>query len=53
MKERNISLYNCRNKINHNGDMKIAKELIDVASDAGADAVKFQRNFGPSYLKNS
>ena len=29
--------------INHNGDMKIAKELIDVASDAGADAVKFQK----------
>ena len=28
--------------INHNGDLSIAKELIDVASDAGADAVKFQ-----------
>lgn len=27
---------------NHNGDLKIAKELIDVAADAGADAVKFQ-----------
>lgn len=27
---------------NHNGDFKIAKELIDVAADAGADAVKFQ-----------
>ncbi len=29
--------------INHNGDIKIAKELIDVAIDAGADAVKFQK----------
>lgn len=28
--------------INHNGDMKLAKELIDVAKDANADAVKFQ-----------
>ncbi len=27
---------------NHNGDIDIAKELIDVAADAGADAVKFQ-----------
>ncbi|WP_436344046.1 N-acetylneuraminate synthase family protein [Natronorubrum sp. FCH18a] len=27
---------------NHNGDLKTAKELIDVAADAGADAVKFQ-----------
>ena len=29
--------------INHNGDMSIAKQLIDVAIDAGADAVKFQK----------
>jgi N-acetylneuraminate synthase len=28
--------------VNHNGDMAIAKKLIDAASDAGADAVKFQ-----------
>ena len=28
--------------VNHNGDMKIAKRLIDVAADAGADYVKFQ-----------
>jgi N-acetylneuraminate synthase len=27
---------------NHNGDLEIARELIDVAADAGADAVKFQ-----------
>ncbi|WP_194442532.1 N-acetylneuraminate synthase [Pseudoalteromonas simplex] len=28
--------------VNHNGDINIAKKLIDVASDAGADFVKFQ-----------
>ena len=28
--------------VNHNGDLKLAKQLIDVASDAGADYVKFQ-----------
>ena len=27
--------------INHNGDMAICKQLIDVAKDAGADCVKF------------
>ncbi len=29
--------------INHNGDMGICKELIDLAADAGCDAVKFQK----------
>ena len=29
--------------INHNGDIEIAKRLIDVAKNAGADAVKFQK----------
>jgi len=29
--------------INHNGDMDVTKKLIDVAKDAGADAVKFQK----------
>ncbi|PHR53356.1 MAG: N-acetylneuraminate synthase [Arcobacter sp.] len=28
--------------VNHGGDMAVAKKLIDLASDAGADAVKFQ-----------
>jgi len=28
--------------VNHNGDIKLAKKLIDVAVDAKADAVKFQ-----------
>ena len=29
--------------INHNGDMLICKELIDVAVNSGCDAVKFQK----------
>lgn len=29
--------------INHNGDVEIAKKLIDVAKNAGCDAVKFQK----------
>jgi N,N'-diacetyllegionaminate synthase len=28
--------------VNHNGDVALAHRLIDVAADAGADAVKFQ-----------
>ena len=28
--------------VNHNGSIELAKKLIDVASMAGADAVKFQ-----------
>jgi N-acetylneuraminate synthase len=29
--------------INHNGDLKIVKELIDIAADAGCQYVKFQK----------
>ena len=29
--------------INHNGDIRIAKKLIDMAKDCGCDAVKFQK----------
>ena len=29
--------------INHNGDIEVAKRLIDAAAAAGADAVKFQK----------
>ena len=28
--------------VNHNGSIKLAKKLIDVAVDSGADYVKFQ-----------
>jgi sialic acid synthase SpsE len=29
--------------INHNGDLEVAKRLMEVAADAGCDAVKFQK----------
>ena len=28
--------------VNHNGDIDMAKKLIDVAAEAGADFIKFQ-----------
>lgn len=28
--------------VNHNGSLELAKKLVDVAADAGADAIKFQ-----------
>jgi N-acetylneuraminate synthase/N,N'-diacetyllegionaminate synthase len=28
--------------VNHNGDVQMAEKMVDVAADAGADAVKFQ-----------
>ena len=28
--------------VNHNGSLRLAKELVDAAAEAGADAVKFQ-----------
>jgi N-acetylneuraminate synthase len=42
--------------INHNGDMGICKELIDVAADSGANCVKFQKrdirsSFQSGYLQ--
>ena len=39
--------------INHNGDIEIAKKLIDVAVSAGCDAIKFQkRNIEKVYSKS-
>ena len=37
--------------INHLGDLKIAKQLVDIAANSGADAVKFQ-TFKPYEIKN-
>ena len=38
---------------NHLGDIKIAKQIIDIAKDAGCDAVKFQKkNVEKIYTKN-
>ena len=37
---------------NHNGDVKLAYQLIDLAADAGADCVKFQmRSMNAMYRK--
>lgn len=38
--------------VNHNGDVALAHRLVDVAADAGADAVKFQ-TFDPKKLVSS
>ncbi|ADA66516.1 N-acylneuraminate-9-phosphate synthase [Thermotoga petrophila RKU-10] len=35
--------------INHNGDVELAKKMIDAAAEAGADVVKFQ-TFSPERL---
>lgn len=43
--------------LNHNGDVDIAKQLIDVAADAGLQAVKFQKRTPaistPEHMKNT
>src|SRR5512136_1441089 len=44
--------------INHNGILDIALKLIDIAVDAGADAVKFQKRnleklYARKYLDNA
>lgn len=39
--------------VNHNGDIDIAKKLVDVAVDAGADAVKFQTFKAESLVNRS
>lgn len=36
--------------VNHNGDIAMAKRLVDVAADAGADRVKFQTFSADSLL---
>lgn len=38
--------------VNHNGSIQMAKQMIDVAVEAGADAVKFQ-TFNAKYLVTS
>ncbi len=35
--------------VNHNGDVGLARQLVDAAADAGADAIKFQV-FNPELL---
>ena len=38
--------------INHNGDIKLAMEMIDAASDSKADCVKFQSFFVDKYISS-
>lgn len=38
--------------INHNGDMELAKEMIDAAAAAGADGVKFQNYYTEDFILN-
>ena len=39
---------------NHLGDLKVAKKIIDIAKEAGCDAVKFQKkNVEKIYTKKS
>lgn len=35
--------------VNHNGDLSLAHQLVDVAADSGADAIKFQ-TFDPDLV---
>jgi N-acetylneuraminate synthase len=39
--------------VNHNGDPLLARELVDVAAEAGADAVKFQSFKAEKLVKRS
>ncbi len=37
--------------INHNGDINLAKQLIDAAIKAGCDAVKFQKRDVEKFIR--
>lgn len=39
--------------VNHNGDMHLAKMLVDVAVEAGANAIKFQTFFADNLVTRS
>ena len=43
MHNQNIPFIIAEIGINHNGDIEIAKQMIDMAKDLGCDAVKFQK----------
>ena len=38
--------------INHNGDMKLAKQMVIAAKDAGVDAVKFQTFYAKDFIQD-
>ena len=39
--------------LNHNGDINLAKKMIDAALDCGADAIKFQTYISENFLTSS
>ena len=39
--------------LNHNGDIKIAKQMIDKAIESGVDAIKFQTYKSEEFLTES
>ena len=39
--------------LNHNGDIKIAKQIIESAKDCGADAIKFQTYKTESFVRTT
>ncbi|TGM82293.1 N-acetylneuraminate synthase [Leptospira mtsangambouensis] len=52
-KSRNKTLIIAEAGVNHNGDLKLAHELIDIASDSGVDVVKFQTFTAESLVTES
>lgn len=38
--------------INHNGDMELARKMIDAAVECGADAVKFQNYYTEDFIQD-
>ena len=39
--------------VNHNGDIAIAHQMVDMAADAGADAVKFQTFIASDFISQA
>lgn len=39
--------------LNHNGDVKIAKQMIEAANECGADAIKFQTYKTENFVRNT
>ena len=38
---------------NHMGNLKVAKQIIDLAKDAGCDAVKFQKKMLKKFIQKN
>ena len=51
MLNNNKTIFIAEAGVNHNGSIKIACKLIDIASNAGADFIKFQHT-NPNLISN-